>query len=167
MRKIIHIGILIQLASFHGDAVSCDAGDAWVVVDGNGTMGEDWRRQSETGFRSTYLDINGDGAADQASMVISSDSARSAIKICFGSKTPGTLADCEIVGEGDNVSAVMGLERRPAGCYEFYEDDLGSRIDGRVCAKYDVLGYFRFGSAGSFFIYDEKHGNFNRYWDSR
>lgn len=35
-----------------------------------------------------------------------------------------------------------------------------------VCSKAEALDYFRFGSAGSFFLYDKNTRHFSRYWDS-
>lgn len=166
MSNVVDVGMLVIIASFQGAGVVDGRAVAWVDFDSNGSMEEGWRRHSETGFRSAYLDINGDGVRDQATMVVSSDDARAAIRICFGSEVLNTLGDCRIIAEGENFSSAMGLEVRSAGCYEFYEDDLLSRADGPVCSRRDVLEYFRFGSSGSFFIYDENLEVFRRYWDS-
>lgn len=166
MRKILCVSILTPLISFHGDAISCDEKNEWVVVDVGELMKEGWRRHSETGFGVVNLDMNGDGVGDQASLVVSQDGVRSAIKVCFGSKDGGVDANCRTLAEGENVYPVMGLEKRNPGCYEFHEDDAGNLSDGRICSKFDALEYFRFGSSGSFFIYDEKSDRFGRYWNS-
>ena len=129
-------------------------------------MKEGWRRYSETGFGVVQLDVNGDGFDDQASLVVSRDGVRSAIKICFGSKDTDASASCKVLAESESIYAVMGLEKRNPGCYEFHEDDAGNIADGKVCSKFDVLEYFRFGSSGSFFIYDDNNDIFSRYWDS-
>lgn len=59
----------------------------------------------------------------------------------------------------------MGLEKRAPGCHEYVEDE-SANSSGTICSKFDGLDYFRFASSGSFFIYNDKTGNFERYWDS-
>ena len=165
MRKILY-AILIPLMSFHGDAISCDEKSYWIVVDADELMKQGWRRHSETGFGVVQLDMNGDGIDDRASLVVSQDGIRSAIKICFGVKDGSVDVNCRIFAEGENIYSVMGLEKRSPGCYEFHEDDAGNISGGRICGKFDALEYFRFGSSSSFFIYDEKSDSFGRYWNS-
>lgn len=165
MKRILY-AVLIPFMSFHGNAISCDEKGNWVTVDASEIMKHDWRRHSETGFGVVQLDMNGDGLDDRASLVVSQDGARSAIKICFGSKDGDVDVDCRILAEGENIYPVMGLEKRSPGCYEFHEDDAGNTSDGRICSKFDALEYFRFGSSSSFFIYDENGDSFGKYWDS-
>ena len=167
MKKILlYVGILIPLMSFHGNATSCDERRDWVGVDVRELMKESWRRRSDTGFGVVDLDMNGDGVGDRAYLVVSRDRVRSAIKICFGSKDMGITANCRILAESENIYPVMGLERRNSGCHKFHENDAGNLVDSKICSKFEVLEYFRFGSSSSFFIYDEKSDSFGRYWDS-
>jgi len=147
--------------------VACERADGWIVVGIDELMKQGWRRHSDAGFGFVDLDMNGDGVSDRASLVTSGDGVRSAIEICFGTKDVSPSGNCRILAEGVNVYFVMGLAKRSAGCYEYYEDDAaGAGAGGAVCTQFDVLEYFRFGSSGSFFIYDKRMDNFRRYWDS-
>lgn len=149
------------------DLPACETRSEWIDVEISSLMKERWRRHSETGFGRVDLDINGDGAGDQASLVVSRDGSRSAIKICLGPTLQGAGSACQIVAEAADIHIVMGLEKRGPGCYEFYEDDSGQSSEGRVCTKHDVLEYFRFASSSSLFIYDSQTASFRRYWQSR
>ena len=61
----------------------------------------------------------------------------------------------------------MGLEKKKPGCYAYIEDAYGTSSGGKkICSQNEVVEYFRFGSAGSFFIYDQSSNTFKRYWDS-
>jgi hypothetical protein len=167
MRNILYVSVFVSLISFRGDAIPCEDQSVWVSVDAKELMSQEWRRHSKTGFGQVYLDINGDGVDDHASLVVSQDRTRSAIRICLGSKMMDDVgSNCRVLAESENVYPVMGLEKRKSGCYDFHEDDAGNLSDGKVCSKFDALEYFRFGSSGSFFIYDEGSGVFDRYWDS-
>lgn len=77
------------------------------------------------------------------------------------------IPQCRVIAEGVNVAEVMGLERKPAGCFPYREDEFGNEArDGRICSAGEVVEYFRFGSSNSFFVCEKKIGEFSRYWNS-
>ena len=152
-------------------AVSFEAGaepalETWVPAGRNDIRKDDWRRESPGGYIRSVLDMDGDGRPDEAVLVTSRDGSRSGVRICLDFQRVNPTARCEVVGVGPNVQSIMGVHRRPPGCYSFVQKEGAGNGDGEVCSETDVLDYFRFGSAGSFFRYDRTAKGFDRYWDS-
>jgi len=161
--------LAIALVSSLGISQACARhDDRWIALHSDAVKADSWRKVSPTQFLSVNLDMNGDAIADVATLVVSSDQSRSAIKICFGNKSAAkSNEDCSIFATSENIASVMGLDKKPAGCYEYHEDDSGKPSSGKKrCSKNDVLEYFKFGSASSFFIYNQEMKTFDRYWDS-
>lgn len=158
--------LVILIISFFGmHSIPVLAGDGWVRLTMSNIPGGSWRDVSDSGFLQSYLDVDGDGRMDLAAIVVSRDGRRSAVRVCFGDsmKSP----QCRVIAEGENVAEVMGLERRPVGCFPYREDEFGNEArDEKICSVGEVIEYFRFGSASSFFVYEKKTGKFSRYWDS-
>ena len=128
---------------------------------------QQWRSASKTGFASVSLDVNGDRVPDKATLVVSGDAKQSGIELCYGANSKSEAAVCTIIAAEENAAEVMGLEKKKPGCYEYNEDEAGISSNGKkACSRNDILEYFRFGSAGSFFIYDRESNAFKRYWDS-
>ena len=167
MKRIALLGIGALCLFSQSDAISCEDQRGWVTVEHSQLMKDEWRRHSATGFGQVTLDMNGDGISDHASLVVSRDGTKSGVKVCLGSEAVGDAdPNCRVLAESENVYSVMGLEMRSPGCYEFHEDEAGEPSEGSVCSKFDALEYFRFGSSSSFFVYNTRSGNFERYWDS-
>ena len=127
-------------------------------------------RQSDAGFASVTLDMKGDGLDDEATLVVSRSGKRSAVRICLSAasyhETGKSGVNCRVVAESGDIHGVMALDKRVPGCYEFYESDT-TRSGGQVCTKFEALEYFRFASAGSFFVYSKGDESIGRYWDSQ
>ena len=129
---------------------------------------DEWRRTSPTAFAKVSLDMNGDGLKDEATLVIDRARHHSGLRVCFGKKGPKSPSQCHILVD-DNLEDgydVMGLDVRAPGCHLY--NTVNDLVDasGRICSRAQALEYFRVGSASSFFLYDQKTGRFNRYWDS-
>lgn len=142
--------------------------DNWVPVSIKALREDAWRRSSPHAFAHVRLDMNGDGVKDEAMLVVDRVRHRSALKVCLASNARGVSADCQILAEDEDEGGyeIMGLEVRAPGCHRYNELNEGSDTGGQVCSKAEALDYFRFGSAGSFFLYDKNTRHFSRYWDS-
>ena len=144
-------------------------GDAekWVPLSPSSLAKQQWRSASPTRFASLSLDVNGDRSPDQASLVVSGDLKQSGIKVCYGKGQKSETESCAVIAVEENTAEVMGLEKKKPGCYDYDEDGSGASSGGKkICSQNEIIEYFRFGSAGSFFIYDNKSNTFKRYWDS-
>ncbi|WP_148040907.1 hypothetical protein [Montanilutibacter psychrotolerans] len=143
-------------------AAACDG---WIRLSATEVQGQTWRDAAPTKFLSATLDMDGDGELDVAAIVVSRDSKRSAIRICFGGSE--RRQQCQIIAVSENIADVMGLEKKGPGCYSYAEDDVGRPSRGRqICGRNDMLEYFKFGSAGSFFVYETNRNTLGRYWGS-
>lgn len=138
--------------------------DSWIPAGQADLKRDAWRSESNVGYLSARLDMDGDGREDKAILVTSADGTQSAVRICLDVAAVDGEARCHIVGKGPNVQSIMGLDKRSPGCFRFTENERTGETDGRVCTKTDVLEYFRFGSAASIFRYNRKTGTIERYW---
>lgn len=164
MTKIIVVKIAIALA-FLSCIDHAAAYDGWIRLSANQVKEQSWREVLPTKLLSANLDIDGDGKKDVAAIVVSRDSKKSAVRICFGDAT--RRPQCQVVAESENISDVMGLERKSPGCYAYGEDANGHPSHGeKICGQADLLEYFKFGSASSFFLYKGRSRELERYWDS-
>jgi len=129
---------------------------------------EAWRRTSPNAYAKVILDINGDGLKDEATLVVDRARHHSGLRVCFGKKGPKSAPKCHILVDDDLEDAydVMGLDVRAPGCHLYNTVNDLVEASGRICSRSQALEYFRVGSATSFFLYDQKTGLFNRYWDS-
>ena len=129
---------------------------------------DEWRRASPTAFAKVSLDMNNDGLKDEATLVIDRGRHHSGLRVCLGRKEPRSPSNCHILVDDDLEDAydVMGLNVRAPGCHLY--NTMNDLVDagGRICSRAQALEYYRVGSATSFFLYDQKTGRFNRYWDS-
>jgi hypothetical protein len=138
--------------------------DDWIRIEDSKLSEDHWRPSAPDNFGAVVLDLNNDGLMDEAFLVVNRGATRSAVKVCFGGNGQSSAGRCRVIAAGTNISSVMGLDKRPRGCYEYSEADVGSGTSGRVCSKGDVLEYFRFGSSSSFFV--AEGGVLVRYWES-
>lgn len=158
--------IALFAACMYESRASNDAGE-WRPLKSSELAQQHWRAASSTNFAHISLDINGDHVPDEASLVVSNDTKQSGIKVCYGTGLKRQAENCIVIAVEANVAEIMGLEKRKPGCYEYIEDDNGMASNGKLaCSKNDILGYFRFGSAGSFFIYDCQSNFMKRFWDT-
>jgi hypothetical protein len=161
-RVVVQVAITLAVLSCIDHAA---ANDGWIRLLEDQVKEQGWRDVSPTRFLSANMDIDGDGKKDVAAIVVSRDSKKSAIRICFGDAT--RRPQCHVVAESENISDVMGLERKSPGCYAYREDASGNLSRGeKICGRADLLEYFKFGSASSFFLYKDRSRKFERYWDS-
>lgn len=142
--------------------------DHWLLLRPDSVKEDQWRKTSSTRFLSVSLDLNGDSIDDVASLVVSSDKNQSAVRICLGDQhAEDRGGNCSILAVDENIAASMGLERKPAGCYAYQENDSGNPSSGnKICSENDILEYFKLGSASSFFVFNQTTKGFDRYWDS-
>ena len=141
----------------------------WETVSIEGLKKQDeWRRGSPTAFAKVSLDMNGDGLKDEATLVVDRGRHHSGLRVCFGRKDPSAPSNCHILVDDDLEDSYddMGLVVRAPGCHDY--NTVNDLVDasGKVCSRTQALNYFREGSSTSFFLYDQKTGRFNRYWDS-
>ncbi|WP_282295774.1 hypothetical protein [Stenotrophomonas sp. PS02289] len=166
MKKSTCICIVLAMIAAPVVAESESSGREWIPAGKRDLKQDKWRSESPTGYIRVTLDMDGDGLPDEAVLVTSSDGTESGVRICLNAKGPKPESRCQIVGAGPNAQSIMGVAKRPPGCHLFTENERTGEEDGKICSKVDVLDYFRFGSSGSFFRYDSKSRQFNRYWDS-
>lgn len=138
--------------------------ESWLPLNIGGQTERNWRAKSPTSFATVSLDLDGDKVADRAALVVSGDAKRSGIEICYGKKSASQ--DCVVIAVEENIAEVMGLEKRKPGCYDYIDSDSLESSPKIVCSESDILDYFRFGSSGSFFLYDQESRTLKRYWDS-
>lgn len=166
MKTAFRICSAIALFSVPFLAAAGTPNDSWLPAGQADLKRDAWRSESNVGYLSARLDIDGDGREDKAILVTSADGAQSAVRICLNVVAPDVETRCHIVGKGPNVQSIMGLDKRAPSCFRFSENERTGEKDGRDCAKADVLEYFRFGSASSYFLFDPKTRTFDRYWIS-
>lgn len=163
--QVMSLAYAVLLAACTYELQAKDDAESWRPLKSNELAQDQWRSASPTGFASVSLDLDGDRVPDRASLVVSSDAKKSGIKVCYGAKTQAE--SCTVTAVEENIAGVMGLEKRKPGCYDYNEDDGGIASEGKkACSKSDILDYFRFGSSGSFFIFDRESNALKRYWDS-
>ena len=119
-------------------------------------------------YARVRLDMNGDGLKDEATLIVDRVRHRSGLRVCLAKEGADLSANCHVLVDDseENGYEEMGLEVRGPGCRDFNSLNDGPDVGGKVCSRTDVLRYFRVGSSTSFFLYDQKTGRFNRYWDS-
>lgn len=93
-------------------------------------------------------------------MVESADGKRSAIEVCIAGMR------CQLIAERSPPVEDMGIDRLAAGCTEFQSKEGDpAPTPGRICHKGEAIQFFRFASASSFFVFNDKTGNFDEYWE--
>jgi hypothetical protein len=112
-------------------------------------------------------DLNGDGAMDQARLLIRNKGHGLGL-FAFVSQKDGTFKTFKLDEKKDiNYIKVLGIVVVPPGRYETFCGFIGYCDEGELPEIFlhnSAINYFKEGSANSFFYWDEQTMSFKQVW---
>jgi hypothetical protein len=132
------------------------------------------RKDSPTKHARAIADFNGDGINDEASLLKSTKFSGEGLFVRLSNKASGfRWIELDVIDWGKqypNVDLSMGVDIAKPGEYKtacgkgYFEcNDDEPKV---LKLRWPAIDYFRFESANSFFLWDEKTAKFKRIWMS-
>jgi hypothetical protein len=141
-----------------------------------GELEDRMRADSSSRYSKAVADFNGDGVKDTALIVKSTRYRGEGLLVHLSNEKGGftwrTLSETEWGTEHPDQGPAMGVDVVPAGEHDYMCVEKGKECvdegDGKSPFKtdHDAVGYFRMGSASSFFYWSKKQKAFVRVWTS-
>ena len=169
--KLIKYFILLgSIIILHASCASNPAGsDGWRVPTFS-EMNDDWRATSESGYFSAEGDFDNNGFQDSAKILIqkNGNGVQLLAYMAEGKDSPKVYLLDELVG---NIYVhSMGVRRVAPGTYQTacgkgYWDCREDETP-EISVERDMVEFFKYESASSFFYWDEEKKGFKRIWMS-
>ncbi len=132
------------------------------------------RKDSPTKYTRAIADFNGDGINDEAFLLKSTKFSGEGLFVHLSNKESGfRWIELDVIDWGkqySNVDLSMGVDIAKPGEYKtacgkgYFECNEGEPLVLKL--RRPAINYFRFESANSFFVWDEKKAKFKRIWMS-
>lgn len=170
--NLIFLFLLLATPAFGQDKIALPEG--WRYPTAEELSDEPERKDSPTKYIKAVADFNGDGINDEAYLVKSTKFSGEGLLVHLSDKQRGfrwlVLNTIDWGKEYPKVNLSMGIAVVKPGQYEtacgkgYFECKKG---EPRVLKlKRPAIDYFKFGSANSFFFWDDKTSSFKRIWMS-
>ncbi len=170
--NIIFVSLLLVKPAIAKDEIMLPEG--WRYPSPSELSAEPARNDSPTKYSKAVADFNGDGIVDEAYLLKSTKFSGEGLFVRLSDKRIGfKWVELDIIDWGKEYPKVdlsMGIDIAKHGKYKtacgkgYFECNEGE--PEVLNLKQPAINYFRFESANSFFVWDNKTRRFNRIWMS-